>query len=125
AVAVHLLGARLSDISVGATSAKGTFQVTEAAPVLIVTTFESDARIGQDGPSMATLARRAARRAAQITGADVRAMERVHQRWWRQFWMRSYVNLHDDVLEDFYYGSLYVMGCSSRPGKPAPSLWGN
>jgi len=35
------------------------------------------------------------------------------------------VDLHDAVLEDYYYGSLYLLGSSSRPGKPAPSLWGN
>jgi hypothetical protein len=125
AVAVYLLGAKLSGIAVEAASVTGTFQLTDAAPVLLVSTFASDARIGQDGPTMTVLARKAVQQAARISVADVTAMQRVHERWWKQFWMRSLVDLHDEVLEDFYYGSLYLLGCSSRPGKLAPSLWGN
>jgi hypothetical protein len=71
------------------------------------------------------LTNKAAQRSARISAGDVAAMKRAHERWWKQFWMRSLVDLHDQVLEDFYYGSLYVLGCSSRPGKLAPSLWGN
>jgi hypothetical protein len=125
AVAVHLLGAEFSNIAHAGTRVTSTFALKDNEPVDIVTVFESDARIGQNGPSMAELASKASTQAAHITAADVRTLEQKHLDWWKRFWLRSFVEVHDTVLEDYYYGSLYVLGSSSRPGKPAPSLWGN
>ena len=53
------------------------------------------------------------------------SLEQEHLDWWMRFWLRSYIEVHDKVLEDYYYGSLYVLGSSSRPGKLPPSLWSN
>jgi hypothetical protein len=125
AVATHLLGADFSNITHAGTTVTGTFTLKDNEPVEIVTVFESDARIGQNGPSMAELASKAAAHAARVSAADVRTLEAAHLDWWKHFWLKSFVEVHDQVLEDYYYGSLYVLGASSRPGKPAPSLWGN
>ena len=125
AVAVHLVGAAMTNVEQAGTSVTGEFTLKDNEPVEIVTAFESDARIGLNGPSMAELARKAVAHAKRITAADVRTFEAAHLNWWKNFWLRSFVDLHDSVLEDFYYGSLYLLGSSSRPGKPAPSLWGN
>lgn len=125
AIALHLLGATMTRIAQAGTSVTGEFTLTDNSPVKIITVFESDARIGLDGPSMAVLARKAVARAERITTVDVRSLEVAHLDWWKDFWLRSFVDLHDPVLEDYYYGSLYLLGSSSRPGKPAPSLWGN
>jgi len=125
AIAVHLLGAAMTNIVETGASITGAFTLKDNEPVEIVTVFESDARIGLSGPSMAELARKALAHAQRIAAADVRTLEEVHLNWWKSFWTRSLVDLHDQALEDFYYGSLYLLGSSSRPGKPAPSLWGN
>jgi hypothetical protein len=125
AIATRLLGAEFSSITHAGTRVTGTFTLKDNEPVEIVTAFESDARIGQNGPSMAELASKASAHAVRISAADVRTLEQAHLDWWKQFWLRSFVEVHDTVLEDYYYGSLYVLGASSRPGKPAPSLWGN
>ncbi len=125
AIAVHLLGAAMTNVVQGDTIVTGTFTLKDNVPVEIVTVFESDARIGLNGPSMAELARKAVAHAERIAARDARALEVAHLNWWKGFWLRSLVELHDPVLEDYYYGSLYLLGASSRPGKPAPSLWGN
>jgi hypothetical protein len=125
AIAVHLLRAAMTNVVEAGTTVTGTFRLKDNEPVEIVTVFESDARIGLNGPSMAELARKAVARAQQIEAVDVRALEGAHLNWWKSFWLRSLVDLHDQVLEDFYYGSLYLLGASSCPGKFAPSLWGN
>jgi len=125
AIAVHLLGAAMTNITQAGSSVTGTFTLKDNEPVEIVTVFESDARMGLSGPSMAELARKAVVHAVRIATPDVRALEAAHLNWWKSFWLRSFVDLHDAVLEDYYYGSLYLLGSSSRPGKPAPSLWGN
>jgi hypothetical protein len=132
AIAVHLLGASLTDIVPTGSNVTGTFTLKDNEPVEIITVFESDARIGQSeapgksaGPSMADLAHKAVAHVQRIGASDVRTLEAAHLSWWKNFWLRSFVDLHDPVLDNYYYGSLYVLGSSSRPGKLAPSLWGN
>ena len=125
AIAVHLVNENISDLSSGAGIATGTFILKPGSPVWIVTVFESDARIGLNGPSADTLKSKALTHALQINTGRINALREEHLDWWRQFWSRSFVDLHDKVLMDYYYGALYVLGCSSRPGKLAPSLWSN
>ncbi|MEO3857024.1 discoidin domain-containing protein [Acrocarpospora sp. B8E8] len=58
------------------------------------------------------------------TGASVDALYDAHLDWWKQYWLKSYVDLDDDVLEKFYYGQLYLLGSSLREGKTASGLYG-
>jgi hypothetical protein len=125
AIAVRPLNASFSKLISSVNTADGTITIFPGKPACIVTVFKSDARIGLGGPSSEELARSALQSSITISNADVAAMHKAHRDWWKQFWLRSFVQLHDKVLEDYYYGALYVLGSSSRPGKLAPSLWGN
>jgi len=125
AIAVHLIGSRLDDHCSASDAAFGTFMVRAGSPVWVVTTFDSDARMGLDGPSSDDLRAKALAHAEHIRLAQVHALETAHLEWWKHFWMRSLVDLHDKTLQDFYYGALYVLGSSSRPGNFPPSLWSN
>ncbi|MEV4626884.1 discoidin domain-containing protein [Micromonospora sp. NPDC049523] len=58
------------------------------------------------------------------TAASLGTLHNQHLDWWKQYWLRSYVDLNDEVLERFYYGSQYLLGSSSRAGKTAPGLYG-
>lgn len=52
---------------------------------------------------------------AMLKAARVDALSQLvadHQAWWRDYWMKSWVDLGDPVLERFYYGALYVLGTS-------------
>jgi hypothetical protein len=125
AIAVRVLGTPLADATSATNTAAASFVLKPGAPVWIVTSFESDARMNQNGPSPAALADQAIRSAAAVTPTRVADLEREHLEWWKQFWLRSFVEVHDKVLEEYYYGALYVLGSSSRPGKLPPSLWSN
>lgn len=57
------------------------------------------------------------------TGVDRLIAE--HNEWWRKFWARSYVEVEDKLLEQHYYGSLYIMACCSRNVDFPPGLYGN
>ena len=48
-----------------------------------------------------------------------------HQKWWAEFWARSFIEIPDQEIEKRWYAALYVMGSCSRAGKVAPGLWGN
>lgn len=45
--------------------------------------------------------------------------------WWKEYWLRSYVDLGIEELEKYYYGSLYITAITSRDGKLATGLYGN
>lgn len=47
-----------------------------------------------------------------------------HTDWWKQYWLKSYVDLNDSVLERYYYGHLYLLGSAIRAGKMSPGLYG-
>lgn len=51
-------------------------------------------------------------------------IERTHN-WWKEYWLRSYVDLGIEELEKYYYGSLYITAITSREGKLATGLYGN
>lgn len=125
AIAVRLLDAAFSDAGSGTSSAHGRFLLKGGAKVQVITTFASDARIGLSGPKSEELVQAALANARKITSEDLARLQAQHREWWKQFWLRSYVRVNDKVLEDYYYGALYVLGCSSRPGYLPPSLWGN
>jgi hypothetical protein len=125
AIAVRLLGANFSGEDTSPNSAVGTFTLPAGKSVWIVTVFDSSARIGLNGPSADALKTTVLAHAEGISPTRVAAMESAHREWWKQFWLRSFVDVHDSVLHNYYYGSLYVLGASSRPGKLPPSLWSN
>jgi hypothetical protein len=125
AISVRVMNAPLTDLVSTANSASGKITFQPGKPLWIVTVFKSDARIGQTGPAAEALALSAVEHARAMSLARLAAMQAAHREWWKRFWLRSFVQVHDTVLENYYYGALYVLGSSSRPGKLAPSLWGN
>jgi hypothetical protein len=60
-------------------------------------------------------------RLSNITANSVAIMAENHAMWWEQFWAESAIHLPTQgIVEKYWYGSQYLLGCSSRPGKFAP-----
>ena len=55
---------------------------------------------------------------------NVDDLHTAHRDWWKKYWSKSSISIHDEQLEKLYYGALYVLGCSSREGCVAPGLAG-
>ena len=125
AIAVRLLGAKLSEPVPGKDNIAGKFDLKAGHPVWIVAFFKSDARIGLSGPKTPELVRSAIEASRKLSHPEIARLERAHREWWKHFWLKSFIQVHDRVLEDYYYGAQYVMGCVSRPGHLPPSLWGS
>jgi hypothetical protein len=62
---------------------------------------------------------------SSLTQSALDSLSSSHQSWWQSYWSRSYVEIPDKAVEKSWYGSLYLLGCVSRPGRYAPGLWGN
>ncbi|NNM84532.1 MAG: LamG domain-containing protein, partial [Phycisphaerales bacterium] len=56
---------------------------------------------------------------------DIEAQWSKHLAWWKKFWGKSYIQIPDKLVQDNYYGALYLLACCSRPGAVPPGLWGN
>ena len=62
---------------------------------------------------------------AALQPKDLETLSARHQKWWAEFWARSFIEIPDQEIEKRWYAALYVVGCCSRAGKVAPGLWGN
>ena len=94
------------------------FTLQPGQQVLVVTAILSD--LDAKDPLAA-----ARKRVAGLTVADVAALGEQHRAWWRGFWSRSFVEIGDPLIEQFWYGSHYLMASCSRAGKVPPGLFGN
>ncbi len=53
-------------------------------------------------------------------------LKAAHDKWWKKFWERSFVNIPDDYIENLYYYRRYVTASASRGTYPIAfngSLW--
>ena len=60
-----------------------------------------------------------------LTPVKVARAFAAHKAWWEKFWMASFVEIPDKVIEQHWYSTQYIMASCSRAGKVAPGLWGN
>jgi hypothetical protein len=61
----------------------------------------------------------------QATTASLTNLFLAHSVWWNNFWTKSYVQIPDQIIQNNWYGSLYLLACCSTSNSPAPGLWGN
>ena len=123
AVVVAIHGGRPVTGPAGVGQGQGLLDVScgAAVPLTIGVATERDAGF-QAAVSPLSLAR-------ALASAD-RHDRAAHAEWWRAFYDRSAVDLDGGAggewaaLEEYYCAMVYLLGCSMRPGRVAPSLWG-
>jgi hypothetical protein len=60
-----------------------------------------------------------------LNPARISSLKQKHDSWWNDFWGKSFVEIPDKIIQDNWYGSLYLLACCSKAGCPPPGLWGN
>ncbi|WP_157518877.1 discoidin domain-containing protein [Herbidospora mongoliensis] len=114
--------AALATRVIGGTQSVANNQITVDIPsggvINVVTAVAGGGTSGNDpAPAARSLAD------AQTSGS-IDSQYNAHVEWWKQYWLKSYVDLDDDVLERYYYAAQYFIGSASRAGKTAPGLFG-
>lgn len=117
AMATRILGATPACSTNGKSSATATFTLPAGKVVRVITVVAGGYRATDP-------AAQAKRLAALLTGQGIDALHTDHLAWWKRYWSKSCIQLNDDLLEKFYYGALYSVGCASREGSVAPGLAG-
>ncbi|HVK24539.1 MAG TPA: discoidin domain-containing protein [Actinokineospora sp.] len=116
-LATRVIGATATTASSGATASQ-TFDLPAGQTIRIVTAVSG-------GGKNATGSGAAARTLVDAqTGTTLDTLYTAHADWWKQYWLKSYVDLNDSDLERYYYSHLYFMGSAIRAGKTAPGLYG-
>lgn len=97
------------------TGADGSFTLRPGKPMTIVCAFSSNFK---SDDCLQTVIDNL------ITIGDLRRIREEHERWWKEYWERSYVSIPDPDIERQYYVSLYGMACCSRDPDFPPPLFG-
>jgi hypothetical protein len=63
-------------------------------------------------------------RVGELTAAGIGRVRSSHDRWWIDYWKRSWVELADPLLMKGYYQGLYTLAACSRNPKFPPGLFG-
>jgi len=95
--------------------ARLSFDLPPNTPVQVVTSIEGKGTYNNSTPLM-SFSTKASNRAGQVTAQDVDAARVAHRDWWKQFWLKSYVDTGDATLNKFYYGALYAVASANRAG---------
>ena len=96
----------------------GKFTLEPGKPVTLVASVATN----HESPDFADRARRMV---ADLDDAKLAALRADHDKWWRQFWAKSFVEIEDKLIEKHYYAALYIMACCSRNTAFPPGLFGN
>jgi len=118
AVAMRVIGADAVYVSDGHNRGTVSFTVMPDEPTFIVSPILSNRDTVQP-------LERIRQRVGELDAPRLKALNEEHREWWKRFWSASAIELGDKQLEAAWYGQLYLMACSNRPGKIAPGLWGN
>jgi alpha-L-fucosidase 2 len=117
AMATRIVGATAACSTEGKSFSTARFAVPSGKTVRIITVvaggYGAENHIAQ-----------AKEMAASLTERRIDDLAAAHLEWWRKYWAKSSITINDDLVEKFYYGAQYVLGCSSRAGSVAPGLAG-
>ncbi|WP_414000326.1 glycosyl hydrolase family 95 catalytic domain-containing protein [Flavobacterium sp. W1B] len=64
-------------------------------------------------------------RAKNCTPKIIKKLNDINNLFWQNFWAKSRIDIGDPELEKYYYGSQYLLACSSRNKNFAPAMGGN
>jgi alpha-L-fucosidase 2 len=61
----------------------------------------------------------------QADGSTMNSLFQEHNQWWSNFWSKSFIQIGDQLIQNNWYASLYLLACCSKSNCPPPGLWGN
>ncbi len=61
--------------------------------------------------------------------SELEELASAHAAWWKDYWMASSIRLDETneqlaLIQKYYYGAQYQLGCTLRNGEVAPGLYG-
>ncbi|MGW3351754.1 galactose-binding domain-containing protein [Nonomuraea rubra] len=122
AVSAKVLGATATASAPAPGTARLAFTLQPGTTVQLVTSLRGTGSYAHP-TSLATFRTQAVNRTAQLDAAAVGTLKAAHRAWWKSYWLKSYVDTGDAVLNKFYYGGLYAVAAVNREGFPFGSTY--
>ena len=132
AVTTTLIGCDFTSEKVDESKGKFVFLLEKNKPVYIVTAVEGGGRsFDESGAAQGEMPETLSKDLLQTIAKeeDIASLKEQHAAWWKDFWSASYIDLGTadprlDMIQRYYYGAQYILGCTSREGKAAPGIMG-
>ncbi len=74
--------------------------------------------------SLGDLLNRGKQRVLRLNRQKIEDKRQATAKWWQRFWTSCWVDLHDPLLNRYWYGALHTLACACRPGCHEPGHWG-
>ena len=117
AMATKIVGADYTMSISGNNTAIARFILKPGKKIFIVTAVHS-------GKNIADHITEAVAEANDQTEAGLDALNIAHKKWWKNYWLKSYVRTYEPQLEQYYFGALYESACCYREGSLCGGLFG-
>lgn len=103
---------------------KTTFSLAPGKEVILLASVVGDGNLESELLEMKDYRRQGVDLLNGTTPDKLQALSDERVAWWRVFWEKSWVDLGDKQMNQFWYGCYYALACTSRSGHEAPGLWG-
>jgi len=123
-ISTKILGAKALVSKVGSSKSKSTFFLVKGKKIYVLTYISGGRPNKTNLKSVANLSD-AAMYLNALSQSNIVNMYHSTQKWWKNYWTRSFVDLNDDLMNKYYYGAQYELGSSIRVGKVCPGLYGH
>ncbi|MFI6294933.1 discoidin domain-containing protein [Nonomuraea sp. NPDC050790] len=115
AAAAKVLGATATMSAPAPGTARLSVTLQPGTPVRLLTSVRGTGSCAHPTP-LDNFRAQAVSRTAQLDAAAVTSLRAAHRAWWKSYWLKSYVDTGDEVLNKFYYGGLYAVAAVNREG---------
>lgn len=89
------------------------FTLQPGQTVTMVSAIEGGKEDGTDNTLEQSTEMALAKLAARNSAGSLTIAKQAHREYWKEYWMKSYIDIQDADVERMYYGMLYQLGCST------------
>lgn len=89
------------------------FELQPGQTVTLVSAIEGGKKEGEENTLEAAKAKAKEKLSTRTTNDVLEASEQAHRDYWKDYWLKSYIDIPDEKIERMYYGMLYQTGCAT------------
>ncbi|WP_229757709.1 S-layer homology domain-containing protein [Paenibacillus marchantiophytorum] len=89
------------------------FTLPASEKVTLVSAVEGSMQDGDTDKLSEVILQAKSKVESRSTAEAIAASNEAHRNYWKQYWLKSYINIQDESVERMYYGMLYMLGCAT------------
>ncbi|MYS82063.1 discoidin domain-containing protein [Embleya scabrispora] len=114
AMASKVIGNVKTTVTAGAGSTNRTnFTLDAGQSVTVVSAIEGGKQSATANSMGQAIDTALAKVASRSHAHALASAQKAHRAYWKQYWLKSFIHIHDSKVERMYYGLLYELGCAT------------